>query len=171
MSIEWENTLFRSFEELQWSLLFNALGIRWTNLTPLQNISEDLQVKPSFWIPHLAYQLNLEDGWGFWGEVTDSLMYGATLKRTIELVKHTRHNAFIFIGAPKHGAYSITKVSGVHFDEPKVWTHGKFAWFPDENFIRIRASNWSSWPMVDGDGISLAKAFYKVARITQEIKE
>jgi len=135
---------FRSRLEARWAVFFDALGIKYKYEVEGFNL-DGVRYLPDFWFPHTVPDL-AADGWGMWGEIKPRQITEDELNKVVALVTRSKHNALIFQGDPWPGEYSATKVSGTHFDPPKVIADLAFS--DEEGIVSLRGNNFSSYPTV-----------------------
>lgn len=110
---------FRSRLEARWAVFFDKCGIPYRYEVDGYKLADGSVYLPDFWIDHSFCG---DKGWGFWVEIKPRQASDEELYKMVQLVAQTKHNGLIFQGEPYSDAYTVTKVSGVHFDIPKVWT-------------------------------------------------
>lgn len=135
---------FRSRLEARWAVFFDALGIGFKYEVEGFDL-DGLWYLPDFWLPHTIPELAAE-GWGMWGEIKPRQIPDGELAKAISLVRLSKHNALIFQGDPWPGEYSVTKVSGTHFDPPKIINNLHFTDMDD--VVSLRSTGFSSYPTV-----------------------
>lgn len=118
---EYAGCRFRSRLEARWAVLFDALNIAWEYEKEGFDLGKDGYYLPDFWLPHTVTEL-AHEGWGLWCEIKPLPATEAELQKAIALAVHTKHNVLMFQGNCGQGEYTVTKISAVHFDPPKIFT-------------------------------------------------
>lgn len=115
---------FRSRLEARWAVFFDALQIEWKYEPEGFDLGEAGWYLPDFWLPHPVSYF-AEKGWGLWAEMKATKTTDAELEKMIALARHTKHNGLLFQGYPGD-KYTVTKISRVHFDPPKIFEGLRF---------------------------------------------
>lgn len=129
---------FRSRLEARWAVFFDRCGIKYRYEVEGFKLADGSAYLPDFWIDH---NFCADMGWGFWVEIKPRQATDEELYKMIQLVAQTKHNGLIFQGEPYTDAYTVTKVSGVHFDIPKIWTGLKFDYWREDDTSLISLQN------------------------------
>lgn len=111
---------FRSRLEARWAVFFDEMGIAYKYETEGFDLGNGIRYLPDFWLPH-SLPAFAEEGWGFWAEIKPAQANQDELNKMLELVRQSKHNGLIFQGNPWPNEYTVTKISGCHFETPRVF--------------------------------------------------
>jgi hypothetical protein len=137
---------FRSRLEARWAVFFDVLGVEYRYEIEGFNL-EGACYLPDFWFPHSVKDF-AKEGWGMWGEIKPREIEAAEYQKVVALVESTKHNALIFQGDPWPGNYSVTKISGTHFNPPKIFNNLVFCHDEENGIVGLRSDEISSYPTV-----------------------